>query len=82
MHIAAHENAEEGLVALLEAGANHHATDMQGETPLYHAASADSARTVEMLIDADASPNARNRFGQIPRALAPADGESRPLLIR
>ena len=48
------------LQALLEAGADPNATDVEGQTPLFSAARSDNIRVVEALLDGGADPAARN----------------------
>ncbi len=65
---------------MLAAGADVHATDVKGETPLHHAAAEDSACAVEMLLRAQANPNLYKRVGQTPSDLTSKGGKSRCLL--
>ena len=80
LHVAAYENAEEGLTALLEAGASVHAIDAAGETPLHQAARVDSEQAVRMLLEAKANPNVRNRVGKTSSEVALPNSASQHIL--
>ena len=80
LHLAAHDNAELSLAALLVKGADVHACDQRGETPLHHAARKDSAYVLQQLLDAQASPQVKNRLGKTARDLTPNGSRSRRLL--
>ena len=60
----------EGIKLLLDAGANIHATDSAGDTPLHEAVRLGSLRGVEALIARGAKPNLKNRAGETPLSLA------------
>src|SRR5262245_40153403 len=54
---------ESGIKALIRGGADLHARDGGGATPLMHAALLAGASVVRELLDAGAAVNAANRFG-------------------
>lgn len=60
--------------ALLEAGADADAAQVDGTTALHWAAYHDDAETAALLLRAGADANAANRYGALPLALAGANG--------
>ena len=58
------------MALLIDAGADVHARDERGETPLHDAAQSGEAEGVEMLLDAGADAKARNYDGVFPVDLA------------
>src|SRR5690606_36679187 len=66
LHKAGYKTAQ----ILIDRGADIHATDVDGNTPLHTAASRTEPEVVSMLIEAGADPNARNKRGQTPLHLA------------
>ena len=65
LHFAYHLNCETIAMALIEKGADIHARDERGNTPL-HLAAGGFKKTVEMLIDNGADINARDHDGSTP----------------
>ena len=51
---------------LLSKGANVHAKDLNGSTPLHHAANMGNVRAIELLIASGAEVNARDNDGRPP----------------
>jgi ankyrin repeat protein len=51
---------------LLSKGADVHATDVNGSTPLHHAANMGNLRAAELLIERGADVNARDSNGRTP----------------
>ena len=60
LHLAAKEDAEDSICALLAAHAPTHRIDVHGETPLHYAARADCDRAVAILLATGAKFSACN----------------------
>ncbi|VFQ59357.1 unnamed protein product [Cuscuta campestris] len=50
--------------------------DMEGDTPLHHAARGEHAHVIKLLLDSGASPTKKNSFGKIPSELVESDSEA------
>ena len=73
VHEAAYNNNTSRLATLISEGANIHATDVEGYTPLHYAAKAGSLDAVALLIRYRADVNALTSQGYTPLMLAAAD---------
>lgn len=76
LHRAGYKTAQ----ILIDRGADIHARDMEGDTPLHSAASSTEPEVITMLIEAGADPNAQNKRGQTPLHLALHAEVVRPLV--
>lgn len=54
--------------------------DVEGDTPLHHAARGEQMEVVKILLEAGASPNKTNAYGQTPAELADQNTEVRAFL--
>jgi len=73
---AAGNGDTETAVALIEKGANIHATDWFGRTPLHWAARSGHTKTALALIESGANVNAADRHGYTPLHLAVENGHT------
>nr|GMC89005.1 BRCA1-associated RING domain protein 1 [Ipomoea batatas] len=54
--------------------------DIEGDTPLHHAARGEHADVIRLLLAAGASPTKTNIYGKIPSELADTDSEAKRVL--
>ncbi len=72
---AAAQNDRAGVQAALDAGANVHARNEKGQTPLHVAALHAQGGVVQLLLDHDANPNAFDDRGETPLHVAVSLGK-------
>ena len=69
------------MAALLAAGADVNARDLNGNRPLHHAASAEGIETAAMLLEAGADISVRDREGNTPLLMAAERGLRNPEIL-
>lgn len=74
--LAARTAVDDALAALLRAGASTGLRDHHGNSALHHAAAAGNRTALLLLLSAGARPDATNRAGRTPRAMALACGKA------
>ncbi len=66
LHIIAEKGSDKAINALLKAGANVNACDIEGATPLHEASKNKNGMVVKLLLQAGADINARDKHGNTP----------------